>query len=345
MERFRKLGTQDKAHPDGIWGLAPFIGESRDTVGDFITGGSDGKLKTWRFKSESEVAAETDAQGDEAASAGPCIQLSTYGGHELPVLSVAVSDNGETAVSTSLDGKVKIWNLAVHDSEAKTIQHMAMTEVWDIALSRDGQRAVTGGMNGVVQIIDTSIGQVDETFSIGQNQTDSKESLRREKPMVMSVALNADDTQVAVGAHDGSVAIMDVETGKIIGGKLAKHGGPVRSITFLPNEPRTVLTGSDDQLMNLYDIDAGQVTGTCRGHAGLVLSAKGSDDGKYLVSGGSDRTVQVWDRMMRESVYSYKGHKDAVWGVCYAVNGNRIVSVVDDGCISVLDSSNADKVA
>lgn len=345
MERFRKLGTQDQAHENGVWALAASNGANREVIGDFLTGGCDGKLKTWRIKSDSEIVADEESEGDEAASSGPCVQIGTFSGHSLPVVSVALAKNGSTAASTSLDGTVKIWSLASQDSEAKSIQQLGITEVWGIDISKDGQKAVTGGTNGVVQIIDASISQVEQTFSISQNQSESKESLRRENPMVMSVALSADDSQVAVGAHDGSVTILDVETGKTVGGKLSKHGGPVRSVAFLPSEPRTLLTGSDDQLMNLYDIDTGHVTGTCRGHAGLVLSAKGSDDGRYLVSGGSDRTVQVWDRMMKESLYSYKGHKDSVWGVSYAVAASRIVSVADDGCISILDSSNADSVA
>lgn len=344
MERFRKLGTVDPAHVNGAWALAS-VSPGSKALGDFVTGGCDGKMRMWKIQSDSETPGGDAVDGEaDTDRLGPCKQLGMFSGHSLPIVNIAVAKGCPTAASTSLDGTVKIWNLAVDGSDAKSIQQLNVAESWGISMSSDGQRVITGGANGVVQIIDTAICGVEQTFSIGHSQTESKESLRRESPMVMSVALSPDESEVAVGAQDGSVTVLDCETGKSIGGKFAKHGGPIRSISYLPSEPRTLVTASDDQMINLYDIGSGHVTGTCRGHTGFVLNARGSDNGSYIVSGGSDRSVIVWDRMMRESVYSYKGHKDSVWGVCYALGGNRIVSVSDDGTIGVLDSSNADKV-
>lgn len=344
MERFRKLGSKDKAHPNGIWALDRSGNGPHQSVGDFITGGSDGKLKVWRFRSEKEMSEEGVEDSSESEVLGPCAELSSFSGHTLPVIGVAVASDAPTAASTSLDGTVKIWNLASEEGDQKTTQQLNVAETWGIAISADGQKAVTGGVNGIVQIIDTSMGMVDESYSIGQKQSESNEASRREIAMVMSVAFSPDGSQIAAGGHDGSVVVLDAETGKTVGGKFSKHMAPVRSISYLPTEPRTIITASDDMLVNLYDVDSGQVTGTCRGHSGLALCARGSDDGKYIVSGATDRCVLVWDRMMKEVVYTFKGHKESVWGVSYAMEGKRIVSTGDDSSISVLDSSNADAV-
>lgn len=333
------------AHKGGVWSLAPFAGGIRDDVGHFVTAGCDTKLKTWRFKSEKELIQETgDDNGTQTSSAGPCVQLGVFSGHSLPIVGLAVAEDGLTAVSSSMDGSVRIWNLASPEAESKSIQQLNIAEMWGVDLSRNGQRAVTGGVNGSVKIMDTAHGVIDETYTIVQ-ESEGRDGGRRDSAMVMSVALSADEAQIAAGGHDGSVNLLDVETGKLIGNKLSKHGGPVRSLCYMSSEPTTLISGSDDHLVNLYDVRSGQVTGTCKGHLGLVLSAKASENGKYLVSGGSDRSVRVWDRMTRESIYSFKDHKDSVWGVCYALRGERIVSVSDDGCISILDSSNADNVA
>lgn len=333
------------AHRGGVWALAATTNENCDDIGHFATAGCDSKLRTWRIKSEKELIQDADDDNvAQAASAGPCVQLGVFSGHSLPVVGLAVAKNGVTAASTSMDGSVRVWNLTSPEAESKSVQHLNIAEMWGIDLSRNGQRAVTGGANGTVKIIDATRVMVDETYTIVQ-ESDRKDGGRRDSAMVMSVALGAEEAQIAAGGHDGSVSILDVETGKLVGGKLAKHGGPVRSLSYMSSEPTTLITGSDDHLINLYDLRNGQVTGTCKGHVGLVFSAKASEDGKYLVSGGSDRCVHVWDRMMRESVHNFKGHKDSVWGVCYTLEGDRIVSVSDDGCISVLDSSNADNVA
>lgn len=345
MERFRKLGTQDMAHKGGVWSLAATTANNRDDVGHFATAGCDSKLRTWRIKSDKELIQDADEDGvAQTASAGPCVQLGVFSGHSLPVVGLAVAKSGGTAASTSMDGSVRVWNLANPETESKSVQHLNIAEMWGIDLSWNGQRAVTGGVNGTIKIMDTTSVMVDETYTIVQ-EGNGKDGGRRDGAMVMSIALSADEAQIAAGGHDGSVSLLDVETGKLVGNKLAKHGGPVRSLSYMSSEPTTLVTGSDDHLINLYDVRSGQVTGTCKGHVGLVFSAEASEDGKYLVSGGSDRCVHVWDRMLRESVYSFKGHKDSVWGVCYALGRDKIVSASDDGCIGVLDSSNADNVA
>lgn len=345
MERFQNLGKQVDAHKNGIWALSRVSEAHQEEAGEFISGGSDGMLKTWRFRSEKVRNMEDEENKEESKDLGPLQNVHCFSRHSLPVVNVAMARNSHVAASTSLDGVVKIWDVTREGGEAKSIQQLNITETWAIAVTGDGRRVITGGSKGMLQIIDSSVSTVERTYTIGQDILDGKEGSRREHAMIMSIALSDDDSHVAVGAQDGSVSIVDVETGKSIGGEMTKHGGPVRGISFLPNEKHTVITASDDHLINFYDADSGHVTGTCRGHDGMVLSANGSDDGTFVVSGGSDCMVYVWDRVMMESIYKYEGHKEAVWGTSFAAKGSRIVSVSDDGCIGVLNSSNADVVS
>lgn len=347
MERFRSLGFQEGAHENGIWALAQVHGKSRADVGDIITGGLDGVLKTWRFRDDSYNEGEGNGTGEEDPKLNPLNLIRTTKQHSLPVVNISISRDAKVAASTSLDGALKIWNLTENsneDNETRTLKQLNATDAWDIVVSADGERVITGGANGMIQVIDGNLGMVDQTYTIESSGSDAKDGGKRQSPMVMAIALSDDDTRIAAGAHDGSVTILDVETGKVVT-SLAKHGGPVRSICYLPSEPHTVLTSSDDQLINLYDSESGKVTGTCRGHRGLVFSANGSNDGKYIVSGGQDRSVRIWDRVMRESIYEHEGHTQGVWGVCYAKEGSRVASISDDGRIGALDSSNADTVS
>lgn len=50
------------------------------------------------------------------------------------------------------------------------------------------------------------------------------------------------------------------------------------------------------------------------GHKGPILSIAASEDGKWLVTGGQDKIVGVWDMSGEESkwVAGMRGHKDAV---------------------------------
>eukprot|EP00177_Eucheuma_denticulatum_P006406 GFKZ01011690.1.p1 GENE.GFKZ01011690.1~~GFKZ01011690.1.p1 ORF type:complete len:376 (-),score=48.56 GFKZ01011690.1:175-1209(-) len=344
MERFRKLGTHGSAHKGGVWTLCRTGGADRDNMGDFITSGCDFKLRTWRIKSDQALTQEAEVDEIKSDSTSPLTPVGVFSGHSLPVVSVAVAKEGSTGVSVSLDGCMRVWNVSNADADSKVIQQMNIAEMWGVDISENGERAVTGGVNGTVKVVDTKHGVVDETYSTGQSGEGGGGS-RREKAMVMSVGLNQGGTQVATGSHDGGVKVLDLETGRVVGGKLARHGGAVRSVRFLEAVGEMLVTGADDGLIHLYDVRSGHLTGCCRGHSGMVFSVDASGDGRYLVSGGSDRCVRVWDRGTKEEVYCFKGHKDSVWGVGYVGRGENIVSVSDDGQICVLDSSNADTVA
>ena len=63
-----------------------------------------------------------------------------------------------------------------------------------------------------------------------------------------------------------------------------------------------------------------------RGHANGVNAVGWSPDGKRIVSGSDDRTVQVWDAIAGGHVLIYRGHSDVVFAVAWSPNGKRIAS-------------------
>lgn len=339
MERFKLLGSEPAAHKSGIWALTPIPHAQRSDMGQFLTGGSDGRLRSWNFANplSTSLSDEEDSSNLPSHPDSPLSPLRTFSRHSLPVVRVAVAANQPVAASTSLDGFVRVWNLASDDAQATVIQQQSITDAWDIAVVADGSRAIVCGAHATVQIVDCTGSMMEQMYlSGGEGQ--------REGPMAMALALRDDDALVAVASADGSVNLIDVETQKSVATTKRKHGGPVRAIAFLPGDRDTILTASDDHLINLYDVASGEITGTCRGHDGYVLSIGASPDGRYLVSGGADNTVRVWDRGLREQIFVQNAHKQEVWGSTF-VGSDRIVSVSDDGNICVMDSTNADVVS
>jgi WD40 repeat protein len=55
-----------------------------------------------------------------------------------------------------------------------------------------------------------------------------------------------------------------------------------------------------------------------------------SPDGKYIASGGDDRTVRVWDASTGKDIYIYRKHNDIVLSVAWSPDSKRIVSGGDD---------------
>ncbi|WP_395140742.1 AAA-like domain-containing protein, partial [Armatimonas sp.] len=77
---------------------------------------------------------------------------------------------------------------------------------------------------------------------------------------------------------------------------------------------------------------------TLKGHTGPVNSAVYSPDGKYVVTGGMDKTAKVWDAATGKELLSLHGHSDRVYGVAFSPKGERIATASVDGTAKVWDS-------
>ena len=73
------------------------------------------------------------------------------------------------------------------------------------------------------------------------------------------------------------------------------------------------------------------------GHKGGVLSCSWAPDGRYVVSGGSDRTLRVWDVEKGEEVLCLRGHEGGVSSCSWSPEGKYVVSGGDDGTLRVWD--------
>eukprot|EP00173_Palmaria_palmata_P003106 Plantae.Rhodophyta-Palmaria_palmata.ctg323.p1 GENE.Plantae.Rhodophyta-Palmaria_palmata.ctg323~~Plantae.Rhodophyta-Palmaria_palmata.ctg323.p1 ORF type:complete len:359 (-),score=57.31 Plantae.Rhodophyta-Palmaria_palmata.ctg323:425-1501(-) len=356
MERFRRLGVHRGAHKNGVWCVSP---ASKVDGCDFVTGGADGSIAIWALRSGTETAAGAlngNAVPGEVANGNenvvpvrktgsndnelsPLSLVARLKHHSLGVVGVAIAAEGTIGTSTSLDGTLKLWDAARPDEPSKNVSGLStnLTEIWAVAVSPDGKRVVTGGSGGSLHVIDTEMAIEEEEFNY---DPDAKAG---EAPMCMSVAFSFDGSRLAVGAQDGTVRVFNGESCKPLTNKIEGHSGPVRSVSFVPGESSLVST-SDDGLVNYYDIDGEHLAISLRGHSGMVLSAAPSSCGKYVATGSSDKMLKIWDRKFKEQIFSASEHSDSVWGVAFVADGSRLVSVCDDGGIAVLDSENADKV-
>ena len=62
------------------------------------------------------------------------------------------------------------------------------------------------------------------------------------------------------------------------------------------------------------------------GHADAMWSVALLLDGKYVVSGSADRTIQIWDINTGKTVSDpFKGHTDIVCSVTFLPNGKHVV--------------------
>jgi WD40 repeat protein len=88
----------------------------------------------------------------------------------------------------------------------------------------------------------------------------------------------------------------------------------VNSIALSP-DGKTVVSGSNDGKMKLWDIEKGMVVAKWTGHTNSVTSACWSAGGDRVVSGSTDGMARVWDAKTRKRILEIKTGHEHVWAV------------------------------
>ncbi|KAI1131951.1 WD40 repeat-like protein [Nemania abortiva] len=71
-----------------------------------------------------------------------------------------------------------------------------------------------------------------------------------------------------------------------------------------------------------------------KGHVGQILCVAASDDGKYVVTGGDDKRIVVWDSNLKPlKVFTH--HRDTVTGLVFRRNSHQMYSCSKDRTIRV----------
>jgi WD40 repeat protein len=83
---------------------------------------------------------------------------------------------------------------------------------------------------------------------------------------------------------------------------------------------------------------------TLRGHDGGVSSVALSPDGRRIVSGGSDRTLKLWDAQTGKEIRILKGHSKVVLCVAFSPDGRRIVSGSWDRTLKLWDAETGEEI-
>ncbi|KAJ3322341.1 hypothetical protein HDU76_013894 [Blyttiomyces sp. JEL0837] len=112
--------------------------------------------------------------------------------------------------------------------------------------------------------------------------------------------------------------------------------GPTSSVNFSPDGV-SVLSGSDDATMKIWNVESGQELLTLVGHSDRVRSAQYSEDGKLIASGSRDQTVRIWDGETGAQLYNFGIHTRFVYSVCFSFDGTKVLSASGDRSLILLD--------
>lgn len=333
---------------DGVTALAS-AGERR-----FLVGTANGTLHLWN-------ALGSDGELRECAVRIDPEPITTC---MLGIRSISCGGfNGRTGAVTSLDGDLFCFQLpepstttADADAAAENGVPKALVshteslpgESMAVASCRTSSSLVAVGAHGTVRIVDGITAMASETLKLesstgseAQKRQDTAKERRKVPPTALSVDIDCEDERALVGVDDGSLAIVDIKTAKLLHTDRNCHRDTVRCVAFARHTPSEVVTSGNDQLISVYDTRTQSVTATVRGHTGPVTCASFSQSGAYFATGATDRTVRVWDRRKMEMIFRSRAHKDSVLDVEYLLDGVGLVSCSEDSTLAVHDCTTS----
>ena len=103
----------------------------------------------------------------------------------------------------------------------------------------------------------------------------------------------------------------------------------------ISSDGSTIVSGSWDNTVRVWDAMSGEVRHVLRGHTNKVQSIAICQDGNTIISGSGDNTVRVWDAESGEVRHILEGHTNSVNTVAINKDGNIIISGSDDKTVRV----------
>jgi WD40 repeat protein len=320
-----------------------------------VSGSLDRTIKVWNVKNKSYISLPT--------------------GHINTVTSVAFNHDGTKIVSGSLDNTVRIWDAKTGEAVGKPLtgHNDAVTSV---AFNHEGTKIVSASIDKTVRIWNANTKFFGHKFLIFAIAFAPKEENKvisgsRDKELrfwniktgaatedrtltghtdaIYTVAFDHDGTSIISGGYKDELLLWNRAKGIKL--KLTGHKDAVSSVSFSPDGTK-IVSGSHDGTIRIWGksvTDAGRAMKHDGGvikhddivmkHDGRVYSVAFSSDGKYIASGGKDKTVRLWNISngleITRKPFGKEKKEQAVRSVVFGKDNETIISAGEDRTVSV----------
>jgi WD40 repeat protein len=248
-------------------------------------------------------------------------KLAAITGHKDCIYTLAQGGTSQLFYSAAGDGMVASWDLEAPEN-GRLVAKLD-NSIYALCYISEAGFLVAGHNYDGIHFIDTAKGK-------------EKASLKLTDAAIFDIQYYRDLLFVATGS--GEVIIIDWPNVKIVR-RLKFSDKSARTIAVNPVD-RHLAVGYSDATIRVIDLQTYDVVHTIDSHTNSVFSVCYSPDFKWLLSGGRDAHLKVWDVEKDYVAYeSIVAHMYAINHIVYNPSGSHFVTCSMDKSIKVWDAS------
>lgn len=291
-------------------------------------------------------------------------------GHKGGVFSLAQGKENHLFLSGAGDGWIVEWDLTKPDNgrliaQAEDSQTSGRASVFSLLEKNDW--IVAGNMNGGLHwicpkevsknkdILAHQKGVFDmqlidnQMFTIGGKGTLTKWSMGKQRAIesiqlspksLRKMTFSKKKNELAIGASDGNIYILDLENFSIKNTIKAAHENSVFAISYSP-DGKYLWSGGRDAHLKIWDLEKNYENIFSEpGHLFTINEIVFSPDGKYAATGSRDKTIKIWNAenfQLLKVIDTVKngGHINSVNTLLWTKYNNWLISGSDDRSIII----------
>ncbi|KAM3855070.1 striatin-3 isoform 4-T4 [Vipera latastei] len=319
-----------RSHFDGVRALAFHPVEPV-----LVTASEDHTLKLWNL--QKTVPAKKSASLDVEP-------IYTFRAHIGPVLSLAISSNGEQCFSGGIDATIQWWNMPspnvdpydTYEPNVLAGTLIAHTDaVWDLAYSGIKNHLLSCSADGSIRLWNPPE-KVTCICTYNGN---------REYGIPTSVDfIGCDPAHMVTSFSTGNTVIYDLETSQSLvmlssqtdsGLQSSNHINRVVSHPTLP----VTITAHEDRHIKFFDNKTGKMIHSMVAHLDAVTSLAVDPNGIYLMSGSHDCSIRLWNLDSKTCVQEITAHRkkldESIYDVAFHPSKAYIASAGADALAKV----------